>query len=403
MVVVEEEKHQIEQGTTRKGLPMVRGYNNHGRRFAQDRFIRFREKLFCPIAKDYQKFGTRCQMSRMLISKHPSSKEIEKFLFRNQNSRESLRNGSNHRRFLRHQTAPSTMRNHLPSIHPFSQWLTNLRDPSNIDYSWKDYHTKSALRRFSSKNAAAPLLSFSSISETPLDSIVMEKPYTVILMEDDVSASFFSMDPSETIMPSWSKTFQSEIPRKYGMSFASISLQLKTAEKSTTSMSDALEALKASQLPMVADAILVARGPCSSLLAQYYLESFSLKGLVMIDPILLQQDNESENLLSLIVSSIYSDDSESLERFRSRRLLVEPNAVPMMVVRTISEKDGHHYPSWKSASLHVAERHGDPDGPYGSVPLLDVPLSDSSNSSSNYESFAASLLDEIDKWIEEDL
>eukprot|EP00531_Pseudo-nitzschia_arenysensis_P011704 CAMPEP_0116151500 /NCGR_PEP_ID=MMETSP0329-20121206/20131_1 /TAXON_ID=697910 /ORGANISM="Pseudo-nitzschia arenysensis, Strain B593" /LENGTH=222 /DNA_ID=CAMNT_0003648119 /DNA_START=947 /DNA_END=1612 /DNA_ORIENTATION=- len=222
----------------------------------------------------------------------------------------------------------------------------------------------------------------------------MEKPYTVILMEDDVSASFFHSNEPNC---SWSEIFRSNIPRDYGMSFASISLQLKTLENTTTSISTALEALKASRLPMVADAILVARGPCSSLIAQYYLESFSLQGLVMMDPILLQQQEKEkdEKLLSSLVSEIYKNDDESLERFHSRRLLVEANSVPMMVVRTISETDDNdvdHYPEWKSSSVHVAQRHGDADGLYGEVPVLDVV------DNKDEKALVANLLQHIGDW-----
>jgi len=290
-----------------------------------------------------------------------------------------------------------------------------------------------------------PLVVLSPIHETPLDSTVMEKPYTVILMEDDVSEFFYataanadgnfngnSAEPTTTSIAeassSWIEAFRSKIPRDYGMSFASVSLQMRrklnnnggdnniiTAERGIAApLSDVMQALRDSSLPGVSDAVLVARGPVSSLCAQYYLESFSLKGLVMIDPILLDdddcennsagQDNENNNNLSALISKLYSGDADSAERFRSKRLLVEPNAVPMMVVATIAGGDSSENDNrlasgstnWKSLSRFVADRHGDPDGPYGSVPFVELTGNDG-------DATTAELMDRIDGWIDEEL
>jgi len=369
----------------------------YGIRFARDRFLTLKEQLFSPIQIKNRPLTTttttttKCVLTNRKNSTF-SSAEI-------QNSFSHSLPSESHCRRLFHQTASSSSsstQGHLPSIFPLSQqqlgklgYLSDVGRP-NKPSTW-------VTRHFSS-NHTPPIVSFSSISETPLDSNVMEKPYTVILMEDDVSASFFHSNEPNC---SWSEIFRSNIPRDYGMSFASISLQLKTLENTTTSISTALEALKASRLPMVADAILVARGPCSSLIAQYYLESFSLQGLVMMDPILLQQQEKEkdEKLLSSLVSEIYKNDDESLERFHSRRLLVEANSVPMMVVRTISETDDNddHYPEWKSSSVHVAQRHGDADGLYGEVPVLDVV------DNKDEKALVANLLQHIGDWIDQDL
>ena len=346
---------------------MLRCCNNSSR-MVRDRFLRSKEQLFEIHALQ---FPTVLE-SRMMTSTS-CSLGIEKKIF------SRCQRYSNHHRFF-HQTVTT-----LPCL----QRLTNLGHLSDVGHAGNLHTTLS--RNFSTQDDA--VVSFSSVSETPLDSTVMEKPYTLILMEDDVSDSFFHCDSvttdAETTISSWDEDFRSRIPRDYGMSFCSISLQLKQS-----SISKALGALKASELTTVSDAIVVARGPCSSLLAQYYLESFSLKGLVMIDPVLLQQpETEESKLLYSLVSEIYRDDVDSLELFHS--LKVEPNAVPMMVVRTISD-DSKHFSAWKSSSLHVAERHGDPDGPYGSVPVLDRSRDDS-------EAFCHDLLEHIDNWIEKEL
>jgi hypothetical protein len=320
----------------------------------------------------------------------------------------------------------------------FSRTLFQNHPPQNY------YHKGAPKREASSinhdnevneKNNTNPLLlSFSSISETPLDSTVMEKPYTLILMEDDVSALFSThgngnscnadygdttFGSSEhqsnngttitTSAESWIELFRSKIPRDYGMSFASVSLQMQRDKNNNNvdggnnrrlaSISDGLQSLKASQLPGFSDAILVARGPVSSLIAQYYLESFSLKGLVMIDPILLDDSDDENSDLSLLVSSIYrdsdDDDSDSIERFRSNRLLVEPNAVPMMVIRTV--RDDH--PVLESSARFVAQRHGAPNGPYGTVPFADLIHDENGNETSN-DNVANALLHRINEWIE---
>ena len=271
-------------------------------------------------------------------------------------------------------------------------------------------------------NDNKPLFLFSSIVETPIDSNVIEKPYTVILMEDEVSLfphnSYHGNNNNnnnnnnngntavKTCTASWIETFRSKIPREHGMSFGSISLN--SSGDAAASISDGLEALKASQLPSISDAILVARGPVASLCAQYYLESFSLQGLVMIDPILVDDDKDDDDkeAISSLLSRIYNDDDDDDDkeaRFRSTRLLVEPNAVPMMVVLTVPNDE-----VWNRASRFVAARHGDPDGPYGIVPIVNLAESKNANAEDETEDNVAATtttiaLDRINEWIDETL
>eukprot|EP00536_Pseudo-nitzschia_multiseries_P009393 jgi/Psemu1/306483/fgenesh1_kg.261_\ len=168
-----------------------------------------------------------------------------------------------------------------------------------------------------------------------------------------------------------------------------------------------LQSLKSSQLPTISDAILVARGPVACLCAQYYLESFSLQGLIMIDPILVddkqQEDNNGENKSSSesdavfsLISRIYhgQDNCGDTDRFRSTRLLVEPNAVPMMVVLTAQNEQ-----AWNRSSRFVASRHGDLGGVYGRVPIVD--LTDIIGGTE--EATAMAVLHCINAWIDEAL
>ena len=293
---------------------------------------------------------------------------------------------------------------------------------SNIDHLGNN--RAAAGRSFSSKkasneiiesrneNSTDPLVSFSSVTETPLDSTMMKKPYTVVLMEDDISPSLLSSgkeslqdeNNAATELSSWAETFRSRIPRDYGMSFASILLKMKSNSPAagTVAISDALEALKDSSLPNMADALLVARGPVSSLCSQYYLESFPLKALIMIDPILFRGNGDESALYSLLSKQVFPNDTDSLYRFRSDRLLVEPNAVPMMVVRTLSEEPSmvEWSAAWRSCSQSVADRHGDSEGPYGTVPVVDIAERSSMIDDSE---FTTLLLEHINQWIEEDL
>ena len=284
-----------------------------------------------------------------------------------------------------------------------------------------------------------PILVFSSIKETPLDSVVIEKPYTIVLMEDDLSylfttnddvdaynnisahhqaATFSESSNSEELLlstTSWSETFRSKIPAEYGMSFASIVLTFRNHNcnkhknsASPTSVSDGLQALKASELPGIGDAIVVARGPVSSLCVQYYLESFSLQGLVMIDPVLIDDTGVGDadgdvNQASSLVSRIYPRDDDDTERFRSSRLLVEPNAVPMMVISTVPNNE-----SWNRSSRFVAARHGDHDGPYGAVPVVNLSSRTENpekidTAEDIKEALALQTIDRINEWIDEAL
>ena len=263
-------------------------------------------------------------------------------------------------------------------------------------------------------------LLFSPIVETPFDSAVIEKPYTIILMEDETypllltKGSKNNNNHQESLVynpekntkksnsrttTSWINVFRSKVPPDHGMSFASISLNWQHDRVGKPSVFGRLQALKSCRLPRISDAILVARGPVASLCAQYYLESFSLQGLVMIDPILMDDkdnadDDNSHEAISSLISRLYQQpDDDDKERFQSSRLLVEPNAVPVMVVMTIPDNK-----AWNHSSRFVAARHGDPDGPYGIVPIVDMTEMDETE-----ENSAMTVLDRINEWIDQSL
>jgi len=299
------------------------------------------------------------------------------------------------------------------------------------------------------------LLMFSSIVETPIDSTIIEKPFTMIFMEDneiDLSRSNnlgtnknengdskgkwqtrndVKIEDDKSLSISWIETFRSKIPRKYEMSFASISINQKNYRRDVGGGGDVpvllfdelLKALKVSELPTINDTVLIARGPVASLCAQYYLESCSLKGLVMIDPILIndEQDDYSkdndDDTVALLRSRVlftnagttntterfHNDDDQ--DRFRSSRLLIEPNSVPMMVVLTVPNDE-----IWNRSSRFVATRHSNPAGPYGMVEIVDLTTEKKKKENKNKilekvegelsSSVMMIALDQINKWID---
>jgi len=246
-------------------------------------------------------------------------------------------------------------------------------------------------------------LLFSATVETPLDSLVIEKPYTFILMEDETCSLMLTQSNKKnnnnhqenSVSKSWINAFRSKVPADYGMSFASISLNWQHDLGGNPSVFGGLQALKSCRLSSISDAILVTRGPVASLCAQYYLESMALQGLVMIDPILMDDEDNGHEEISSLLSRLYQQptDDEDKERFRSSRLLVEPTAVPMMVVMTIPDSK-----AWSHSSQFVAARHGDPDGPYGIVPIVDLTEMDETEANS-----ATTVLDRINEWIDQSL
>jgi hypothetical protein len=221
-----------------------------------------------------------------------------------------------------------------------------------------------------SRAPSQPVLRLTSILEPPLDSQVKEKPCTVVLMEDENDLRSYTDETDTRIpMPSWLSRFQSKIPTEYGMSFASIHFQqrydeLNGTQESQLTIPECVNALKTSDLPKLSDAVVVSRGWFSSLCALYYLESYPLRGLIMVNPLSFHLDDVDDEQHHSFPQFILH---ENWHRFENcNELLLEPNAVPMMVVSTIPAT------SWIRAAHNVADRHSDEDGPYGMVPVIDL-------------------------------
>jgi hypothetical protein len=218
----------------------------------------------------------------------------------------------------------------------------------------------------------------SSISEPPFDSTVIEKPFTVMLMEDR-----FIYDNT------WEDSLKKAIPRDYGMSFISLSFP----EEHT--FDQVVEDLK-TDMSRFNDAILIARGPLSSWSAQFYLESFPLKGLVMIDPILFDQqfeenDGKTSAALKDRVSAVTRNQPLNFEKWETfllgaleKKLRLEPNSVPMLVMSSQN--------MFTSASKNVAKRHSDNDGLFGEVLMREITTSNDKN--------LENIMRDIYRWID---
>lgn len=209
------------------------------------------------------------------------------------------------------------------------------------------------------------------IKEPPLDCKVLEKPCTLLLLEDPwVSKS------------SWKDSFAEQVPKSYGMSFASVEVSWEEG-----GVEGAIQELK-QDLSQVPDALLVARGPFSCWSAAFYLESFPLLGLIMVDPI--QFDEEDPVATEKFFADGWGFQVHEnptlkllLEESQTRTLRLEENAVPMSIYQTSTGLVA------TEASKLVAARHSHTDGPYG---ILSSKLIENADPDV--------VLEEINEWVD---
>ena len=222
-------------------------------------------------------------------------------------------------------------------------------------------HLHKAIRWIITSSTAPPI-------DTPI-----ERPETIVLLE------------SSLYQHQWKDAFTSYFPNR-GLHFATIDVADNTLESMEETLSNDIATLSES-----AYTIMVARGPLQSLVAQYYLESLPLAGLVLVDPLLLPEDgrsigsgekrwNESIDrlLLSLdksapgnslfrkqkdatdagiSLSSSLSRELNLLESLSStihRPLYLEPSSVPILVLYSCHP---YMYQAQQCAE-HTAKFHG---------------------------------------------
>ncbi|KAL3769780.1 hypothetical protein ACHAWO_011308 [Cyclotella atomus] len=165
---------------------------------------------------------------------------------------------------------------------------------------------------------------------------------------------------------SWEESFTSYYPLK-GINFASVDLTTSTDDTQTHDVSlNSMEQTLSNDIATLTEsayAIAVARGPIQALVAQYYLESLPLAGLVLVDPFLLPEDgrvsnteegrwnesfdslvnggmfskhlNETSGSIDAFTSSSFAKEMtllESLPNITPRPLYLEPSPVPILVM-----------------------------------------------------------------------
>mmetsp|Transcript_14725 Transcript_14725/g.22835 ORF Transcript_14725/g.22835 Transcript_14725/m.22835 type:complete len:284 (+) Transcript_14725:3-854(+) len=103
--------------------------------------------------------------------------------------------------------------------------------------------------------------------------------------------------------------------------------------------------------------IVVTYGAFTSIVAQYYLESWALSGLVMIDPVLPQLSTVDGNEIRGDTGGEKSTLARSLfcEQSTNRRLKLEPGSAPMLVLSCSSFGDNDFL---AGAAQSVADYHG---------------------------------------------
>jgi hypothetical protein len=221
----------------------------------------------------------------------------------------------------------------------------------------------------------------SAIHEPPLDSTVLEKPCTLLLLED-----------TWRYHTSWRTFLESNVPTHYGMAYATVSLERGYTHTKDGDIEgddhgvwkERVEELKEDLSKVHHDAVLIARGPIASWTALLYLESLPLNGLVMVDPIQFDDPRNEVMQFSMVQNAFAGDNIAStlLQQVRPTTLKLEPNSVPMLILHSINDMDGR-----RQCDI-VASRHGDPTGPFGLVEVRDA--------SEDPEA----AMQEVDEWIE---
>uniref|UniRef100_A0A7S3L4Q7 Uncharacterized protein n=1 Tax=Amphora coffeiformis TaxID=265554 RepID=A0A7S3L4Q7_9STRA len=179
---------------------------------------------------------------------------------------------------------------------------------------------------------------------------VTESPLSMILAEDE---GFYSS--------SWHDTFAAQVPEQHGMGYRMFSLAADTAN-----FDAALQEMKNEISLEGPNSVLVTRGPWMSWMASFYLESLPLAGLVMVDPMQLDDMNGINQFvlqyekLGLQDSLQYKLYREYAEHWDHWTLKLEPGAVPMLVMYT------NVRPGYKRCAENSALRHGE-------VPVLKMP------------------------------
>jgi hypothetical protein len=188
--------------------------------------------------------------------------------------------------------------------------------------------------------------------EPPIESLVPEKPCTLVLLEDQGLYD-----------SSWNSWLSRSLPDEHGLHYCYQAITLSSLETALSEITTDL-----ATMPSV---VLLSRGPVVSWVAQYYLESLSLAGLIMVDPVF---DPSSELLTRL--KNLYYDASVQehhlLNRIQSgdesRPLKLEAGVIPMLVLSSID--------LLQDSAQATAHRHSRLDSPFGKVRTVSLPITE---------------------------
>ena len=187
-----------------------------------------------------------------------------------------------------------------------------------------------------------------------MHSSIPERPCTIALVQDN---GFYDKESTKQ----WQDALRRVGPTQLGMTVANFEwndLRKPTAEDDRNILEQGLEALQMDMAQLMSPhVVLIARGPLVSWVSQLYLESFSVAGLVLVDPLPLDDSGDTDDndildadTFSRAVQSYANNfpgalhEHTHLEYFLSdmkgkqgarRPLLLEPGAVPTMVVQSI--------------------------------------------------------------------
>jgi hypothetical protein len=183
--------------------------------------------------------------------------------------------------------------------------------------------------------------------EPPLVSKIPEKPCTFVLVEDH-----------GLYEESWMPRLRDCFPSDHGIHFCHQSLHHPTLKEALNEMKHDFASFPAT--------VLMARGPTVSLLAQYYLESLPLSGLIMVDPIVEPLSSEFLDSLQSMYSLKSIREREFLQGLQKdlekKGLKLEAGVIPMFVISTI--------PSLEDQALATVLRHRNPKNRNGEVSFL---------------------------------
>lgn len=209
-----------------------------------------------------------------------------------------------------------------------------------------------------------------SVIQEPSPATVLERPCTIILAQDD---NFYH--------DCWHERMRHTVVENYGFSYAEwwlhshrqapLQQDSESHAGENDAMDDALRELSNDLSHLAHQTLFIARGPCISWVIQFYLESFPLAGLILVDPIPFddtdsvralerfyeQQKAEQHHTKSQIHQASHGNGTRTLSRVfydyanhgEHWSLRLEPGAVPMLIVST--------QPQWESAAQRTRRRH----------------------------------------------